>query len=66
MLNIVLSVLEEVVHIDQQDSHGDQVEDAKEHERPIEKQGLGFVDSLKNSAVVADLNHEAKEELVSP
>ena len=66
MLNIVLSILEEVVHIDKQDSHGDQVEDAKEHECPIEKQGLGFVNSLKNSAVVADLNHIVKEELVSP
>ena len=64
--DVVLAMGEEVVHVGEEQEHGGQVEEAKEHEAPVEDQGALEVDGFKHSTVVADVEHEGKEELISP
>ena len=66
ILRIVFAVLQEVVHIQQQRDYRQQVEDAEDHERPIEEWTTSVINGFDHSTVVAKLNDEVEEKLVLP
>lgn len=56
LLNVVLAVLQEVIHEKEQANHSHQVDHTEEHEGPVEEDRLWWVDSFYDSAVAAQVD----------
>ena len=66
LLHVVLSVLQEVVHEDEQTNHGHEVYNSEEHQCPVEEDRVGAVDCTQDAGVPAQIENEIEKELVSP